>query len=83
MPRNKEIREKVMLDKEELKDVLATLIPAMIGMEQKGPLSEDEVDQILLIAIGMFYDDETAQEIEELAERIEDEIKELGSPIQH
>ncbi len=79
----KQLREKVILDKEDLKDMLATVLPAMVGAEQKGPLSIQEVDQILLLVIGMFYDDETAQEIEELAVRIEEDIKELGSPMQH
>lgn len=80
---SKEIRHKIMLDKEDLKDVLATLLPAMVGAEQKGPLSVQEVDQILFIVAGMFYDEETAQEIEDLAVRIEEDIKELGSPLRH
>jgi len=77
------MKEKVMVDKETLRKVIAILIAEETGVAdqliQDDYDVEGDVDVILTIARGLYLTPETRTDIIELADEIDDEMDEIVS----
>lgn len=83
MKRGEMMKEKVMVDKETLRKVIALLIAEETGvageLNQEDYDFNEDVDVILTLARGLYLTPESRTEIIELAEDLEDEMEDIAS----